>query len=188
MILNNKELLNFIVTFASEETSSGLKLVSFKKNQPILEANRFIKHVYIIKEGVCKCVINEDNNKNYLVEFLGNGEIIGEIEAILACKTITTVFAMTDVLVYKIELGIFKNLLLNNKIFNELLLGELATHLRNTALRSSFQQLNTVENALSKILKLQKEQDLIFSKKDLAEYLGINIRSLNRELLKLTVK
>lgn len=188
MILKNKELLNFIATFESEEIDSGFKLVSFKKNQPILEANRFIKHVFIIKEGVCKCVINEDNNKNYLVEFLGNGEIIGEIEAILDCKTITTVFAMTDVLVYKIELDIFKKILLNSKNFNALLLAELATRLRNTALRSSFQQLNTVESALSKILQLQKEQDLTFSKKDLSEYLGISVRSLNRELLKLTVK
>jgi CRP-like cAMP-binding protein len=188
MILNNKELLNFIETFASEVTSSGFKLVSFNKNQPILEADRFIKHVYFVKEGVCKCVINEDNNKNYLVEFLGNGEIIGEIEAILDCKTITSVFAMTDVMVYKIELGIFKKLLLNSKNFNALLLAELATRLRNTALRSSFQQLNTVESALSKILQLQKEQNLTFSKKDLAEYLGISVRSLNRELLKLISK
>jgi CRP-like cAMP-binding protein len=186
--MQNKELLNFIASFESEATTSGFNLVCYQKNQPILEAGRFIKNVYIIKEGVCKCVINEENNKNYVVEFLGNGEIIGEIEAILDCKTITSVFAMTDVLVYKIELGIFKKLLLNSKNFNALLLTELATRLRNTALRSSFQQLNTVENALSKILKLQKEQDLTISKKDLAEYLGISVRSLNRELLKLTVQ
>lgn len=95
---------------------------------------------------------------------------------------------MTDVLVYKIELGVFKKLLLNSRIFNTLLLEELATRLRSTALRSSFQQLNTVESALSKILQLQKEQNLTISKKDLAEYLGISIRSLNRELLKLTEK
>lgn len=188
MIMQNKELLNFIATFESEETFAGFKLVSYQKNQPILEAERFIKNVFIIKEGVCKCLINEDNNKNFVVEFLGNGEIVGEIEAILGCKTITSVIAMTDVLVYKMELGVFKKFLLNNKSFNALLLGELATRLRNTALRSSFQQLNTVENALSKILQLQKEQNLNFSKNDLSEYLGISIRSLNRELLKLTSK
>lgn len=174
-----------MATIANEATLGGFKLIGFKKNEAILKANKFIKHVYIIKQGVCKCEIQEDNNKNYLVEFLGNGEIIGEIEAVLDCKTITTVIAMTDLLVYKIELGIFKSLVVNSKHFNALLMAELATRLRNTAIRASYQQLNTIETALSKILQLQKEQELKFTKKDLAAYLGISIRSLNRELLKI---
>lgn len=186
MILENKKVLSFIEKMASGERSKGFHLVCFKKNQPILEADRNIKHVYIVKEGICKCVINEDIDKNYLVEFLGNGEIIGEVEAILGCKTITSVIALTDVKIYKIELTVFKELLINSNDFNALILAELATRLRNTALRSSFQQLNTIEIALGKILKLQKEHNLKVGKKELAEYLGISIRSLNRELLKLS--
>lgn len=189
MILKNNELLHLISLIEKEESSiKGIEQVNFKKGQPFVIANKYLKHIYVIKSGVCKCVINEENNRNYLVEFLGNGEIIGEIEAIIGCKTITTVLAITDMVVYKIELGFFNDILLPNKKFTALLLKELANRLRNTAIRSSFQQLNTVEISLSKILSLQEEHKLTFNKKDLSEYLGISIRSLNRELVKLNLK
>lgn len=31
----------------------------------------------IVKEGITKCFFTEDNDKEYILEFLGKGEIIG---------------------------------------------------------------------------------------------------------------
>lgn len=186
MILKNNVILNLISTLENKGVIKGIKKVEFKKNQNIVSANKYLKQVYIIKTGVAKCVINEENDKNFLIEFLGEGEIIGEIEAILGFKTMTTVVAMTEIVAFNIELSSFKELLTTNREFNNQLLAELANRLRLTGLRSSYQQLNTIENSLSKILHLLKEQSLEISKKELAEYLGISLRSLNRELHKLS--
>jgi CRP-like cAMP-binding protein len=60
-----------------------------------------------------------------------------------------------------------------------------AERLINTATRASFQQLHTVEHTLSRLLELLKEQNMNISKEDMAAYLGITIRSLNRTLKKL---
>jgi hypothetical protein len=42
-------------------------------------------NMYFIRSGIVKCTFAEDQDKEYILEFLGEGEILGEIEAI--CKT-----------------------------------------------------------------------------------------------------
>lgn len=188
MVLKNENLLKLITAIAIASNTNKLEVVHFKKNEHIVDENKFLKYLYVIKEGVCKCVINESkNDKKFIIEFIGSGEIIGEIEAILGTKTMAQVIAITNLVVFKIELNTFKKLLDENKKFNDLILIELANKLKNTGVRTSIQQLNTIGSSLIKILKIQKEQNLIFSKNDLAEYLGITIRSLNRELKKLNI-
>jgi CRP-like cAMP-binding protein len=188
MVLKNENLLKLITEIAIATNSNKLEVVHFKKNEHIVDENIFLKYLYVIKEGVCKCVINEsENDKKFIIEFIGNGEIIGEIEAILGSKTMAQVVAITNLVAFKIELNTFKKLLNENKKFNDLILIELANKLKNTGVRTSIQQLNTIGSSLIKILKIQKEQHLIFSKNDLSEYLGITIRSLNRELKKLNI-
>ncbi len=66
-----------------------------------------------------------------------------------------------------------------------LLLESFAERICNTATCASFQQLHTVEQTLARLLELQQEQSLEISKEDMAAYLGITIRSLNRTLKKL---
>jgi CRP-like cAMP-binding protein len=70
--------------------------------------------------------------------------------------------------------------------FNKLLMDSFAERIINTSTRASFQQLHTVEHTLSKLLSLLREQQINISKEDMAAYLGITIRSLNRTLKKLT--
>jgi CRP-like cAMP-binding protein len=50
------------------------------------------------------------------------------------------------------------------------------------------QQLYTVEHAVKRLLELQTRQQLNFSKEDMAAYLGITLRSLNRALKHLSGK
>lgn len=188
MILTNREILNWATNeFNNLNNKERIDIVEFRTNEIIINQGEFIKQIYIIKEGVAKCYINEENEKNYIVEFLGLGEIIGEVEAILDKKTVCSVTALSKVILYKIELNYFKILMQSNKEFNSLILREMAKRIQQTAKRSSSQQLNTIEYSLLKILNLFKAQELTICKNDLAEYLGITIRSLNRCLSKLKV-
>lgn len=188
MILTNKEILNWITNeYENLNDKVKIDIVEFENNGIIINQDKLIKQIYVIKEGVSKCHINEENDKNYIVEFLGAGEIIGEIEAILNNKTVCSVTALSKVVLYKIDLNYFNVLIQSNKEFNNLILREMAKRIQQTAKRASSQQLNTIEYSLLKILNLFKEQQLTVSKNDLAEYLGITIRSLNRCLSKLKV-
>ena len=60
----------------------------------------------------------EENYKSYALEFLGIGEIIGEIETLLKCKNLATVKTLTDCMLYKIEINFFKKHLINDSNFN----------------------------------------------------------------------
>lgn len=52
----------------------------------------------------------------------------------------------------------------------------------NTSSRAVYQQLYPIKYALTKLLTIEKRQGLNLSKADMASYLGIDIRSLNRLL------
>jgi CRP-like cAMP-binding protein len=181
MILTNSKILEFLDENYEKE-QQFIKLVSFKKNKIIVEQDKPNKFVYVIKEGIMKCSITEENNKSYTLEFLGVGEIIGEIETLLKCKNLATIKSLTDCVLYKIEIDFFNQKLLNDPYFNNLLMIELARRLQKTATRASSQQLNTLQISLKNLLFLLDEQKVTFKKSDLAEYLGITLRSLNREL------
>lgn len=181
MILTNNHILEFLdENYGREEPF--VQLVSFKNNKNIVEQGKSNRFVYVIKEGIIKCSITEENNKTYTLEFLGVGEIIGEIETLLKCKNLATIKSLTDCILYKIDIDFFKKQLLNDPNFNHLLMVELARRLQKTATRASSQQLNTLQTSLKNLLFLLDEQNVKFKKSDLADYLGITLRSLNREL------
>jgi CRP-like cAMP-binding protein len=138
-----------------------------------------------LKEGITKCYFNEVDDKRFIVEFLGKGEIIGEIEVIKNFPCLCNVKALTPVKAYAISIPYFKSLLEKELTFNKLLLESFTERIINTSTRASFQQLHTVEHTLGKLLALLKEQEMTISKEDMAAYLGITIRSLNRTLKKL---
>jgi hypothetical protein len=181
MILTNSDILDFIDNNYHKEFDL-IKLVTIKKNKNIVEQGKSNKYIYILKEGIVKCSIMEENYKSYALEFLGIGEIIGEIETLLKCKNLATVKTLTDCMLYKIEINFFKKHLINDSNFNILLMTELARRLQKTATRASSQQLNPLQVSLKNLLLLLEKQNITFKKNDLAEYLGITTRSINREL------
>jgi len=181
MILTNSKILEFLDENYEKEQEL-IQLVSLQKNKIIIEQGKANKFVYVVKEGIIKCSITEENNKSYTLEFLGVGEIVGEIETLLKCKNLATIKSITDCVLYKIEIDFFNKQLLNEPNFNHLLMVELARRLQKTATRASSQQLNTLQISLKNLLFLLDQQKVKFKKSDLAEYLGITLRSLNREM------
>jgi CRP-like cAMP-binding protein len=179
MIRTNQDLLQFI------EQLPGIRLQTFKPGQKLLKQDDKPHHVYFVKQGIAKCYITEDNGKDYILEFFGEGEIIGELEMLRNASILSTVEAVTALEVYRTDSATFTDTLENNKTFNRIILKELATRVSQLAIRVSYQQLYPVEYALLKVLSLFASQEISLSKQDLADYLAISVRSLNRTLKQL---
>lgn len=179
MIRTNKELLDYVRKKCDSDTITEL---IFPLSHTIIEQNKKVNAVYIIKAGIAKCFLTDENGDDFVEEFFGEGEIVGEIEIINNQLSFCKISALTELSVYKISASSFNDLLDKDKIFNQLILRALATKIQYTALRHTHNQLHDVE---ANVLKLQREFPEIFHaipKLDIANYLGITLRSLNRVL------
>ena len=183
MLRTNISFLSFIKQlYENEAHHHEIRLKLFPKGSRLLQQGDKATKIFIVAEGITKCYFSEENGKNYILEFLGAGEIAGELEVIKNINCLCNIEAVTDVQAYVLTVPLVKWLLANNPSFNQMLLTELAERIINTSSRSSFQQLYSVEHALKKLMLLQSENQLSISKEDMAAYLGVTLRSLNRLL------
>lgn len=181
MLRTNTEFLSYIDALYLRKTPE-ISLQNFEKDSLLLRQGENSHKVFVIKQGIAKCFFLEENGKDYILEFMSKGEILGEIEVIRKIDCLCNVAALTALQVYVIPAETFKQLLASDLTLNKILLEELAERIINTSSRASFQQLYTVEHGLIKLLQLQEQQGITISKDDMAAYLGITLRSLNRVL------
>ncbi|WP_118976233.1 Crp/Fnr family transcriptional regulator [Taibaiella koreensis] len=183
MLHTNPTFLSYIETlYRQQEDPPDIVLKTFTRGDMLLRQGSRPPGIYIIRQGVTKCYFSEDNGKDYVVAFLGAGEIAGELELIRNTTCLCTIEALTSVEAYAIRSPYFRTLLDKDPVLNRILLEELADRLVNTASRASFQQLYTMEHGLKKLLAFRDRQHVDLSKEDMAAYLGITLRSLNRLL------
>ncbi|MBK1896363.1 Crp/Fnr family transcriptional regulator [Chryseobacterium paridis] len=189
MLRTNQAFLSYLEQlYAKQERKEDIIIKSFSKGKRILIQNEAPSKIMLISNGITKCYLAEENDKEFIIEFLGKGEIIGEIEFIKNINCLCSIEAMTEVSVYAISIPYFRSLLKSDLAFNNLLLDVFAERIVNTSTRASYQQLYTTEHNLEKLLKLQSQQKIEISKEDMASYLGVTIRSLNRALKSLNEK
>lgn len=183
MVRTNQSFLNYLEQlYSTQARKEDIILKSYPKGKRLFVQNEKAAKILLIKEGITKCFFTEDNDKEYIVEFLGKGEILGEVELIREIPCLCSIEAMTAVTVYAISLPYFRALLKKDIALNNLLLEVFAERIVNTSSRASYQQLYTTEYTLAKLLELQSKQEIEISREDMAAYLGITIRSLNRSL------
>lgn len=183
MLRTNQTFLSYVAQLYSvQERKDDIMLKSFPKGKRLFAQHENIAKIMLIKEGITKCFFTEENDKEYIVEFLSKGEILGEIELLRKIPCLCSIEAMTEVTVYAISLPYFADLLKKDIVLNNLLLEVFAERIVNTSSRASYQQLYTTEYTLAKLLELQTKQQIEISREDKAAYLGITIRSLNRAL------
>lgn len=184
MLRTNNELFAYIETLygAQREHRENIQLRTIDENGFLLKQGEAAQKVFVIKKGIVKCFFNEENGKDYIVEFLGRGEVLGEIEAIRNIACLCSIRAITEVEAYAVSVPFFHTLLQKDLALNKVLLAALAERIINTSSRASFQQLYSLEHGLSKLLELQAKQQMNISKEDMAAYLGVSVRSLNRGL------
>lgn len=183
MLRTNSEFLVYIEALYQDQAQNGvIKLHEVPVGHKVLAQGEFSRQVYVIKDGIAKCFFSEENGKDYILEFLGMGEVLGELEAIRKIPCLCSVASVTSLTLYTIKLDYFNSLLGSDMSLSRLLLEGMAERMINTSSRASFQQLYTIEHGLAKLLELQQKQQLNISKEDMAAYLGITLRSLNRAL------
>lgn len=184
MIKTNVDLLTYLnqVLVTDQQHKGAIQRRTFSKGQFLLEQGDQPQHVYFLVRGMVKCFITEQNGRSYVLEFLGEGEMLGEMESLIDSDNLCTVEAIADVEAYQVSQTFFINSLLPEPAFNRLLLQELALRLTRTAQRASYQQLFPMEYAVLKVLYLFGKSNSPVSKQDIADYLAVPVRSLNRVL------
>lgn len=183
MINKKSDFLDYVSQlYANQNEQNLIKFQTYMPGELIFKQGAAVKEVYIIQKGLCKISIEEENGKAYILEFLGKGEILGELELIRDSLCLCNVQALEKVEVFVLSKSFFLELLATDLKLNHLLIKSFADRISKTSKKASFQQLYTLEEALKKFKILQAEHDLKISKNDLAEYLGISVRSLNRSL------
>ena len=186
MLRTNNAFLSFVEElYSNQHRKEDIQLKEYARDQLLLRQGERPTKVMLIKEGITTVDINEDGDRRFIVEFLGKGESLGEIEIIKNVTCLCNVRALTPVKVYAISIPYFTSLVEKDLLFNKFLLETFAERIINTSARASFQQLHTIEHSLTKLLALLKVQQMSISKEDMAAYLGITIRSLNRTLKKM---
>lgn len=187
MLRTNQSFLQFIhQQYQAQPRKEDIVVRHYHPGQKLLNQHEKATKVMCIKDGITKCFFTEENDKAYILEFLGNGEIIGELEYLQNIPCLCHIEALTPVTAYAISIPFFKTLLDKDISLNHLLLNIYAERIVNTASRASYQQLYTVEYSLSKLLDLLNTQEITLSKEDMAAYLGVSVRSLNRSLKNLS--
>lgn len=182
MLRTNQTFLDYLEgLYSSEEHKGNIVLESFEKGDKILVQNQISTKIMLVKSGITKCYFVEENEKEYIVEFMGKGEIIGEIEVIKNVPCICSIEAITEVTVYSMSIPYFQALIKKDLTLNNLLLDVFAERIFNTSSRASYQQLHKTEHTLSQLLEV-KSREMEISKEDMATYLGITVESLNRAL------
>lgn len=173
----------YFLSLAENLTDHPVKC--FNVGDRLMVQDKNAREILILKGGITKCFRSEENGKELIFEFLGKGEILGDLETLLRRVCLCSVEAITPVEAYCFSLEKFNSLLDTDKVFHRKLLEELALRIYQTSTRASYQQNYPIEYSLIKFLLIQKEQQLSFSKKDIADYLAITVRSLNRTVKQL---
>jgi cAMP-binding proteins - catabolite gene activator and regulatory subunit of cAMP-dependent protein kinases len=167
--------------YSNKSYKENITLTSYGKGDKILIQNETSTKIMLIRTGITKCYFVEENDKEYIVEFLGKGEILGEIEVIKNVPCLCTIEAMTEVTVYSMPIPYFRILLKSELKLNRFLLDAFAERVVNTSSRASYQKLRSTEHTHSQFLEL-KSKEMEISKEHMAAYLGITVKNLNKTL------
>lgn len=182
MIRTNKEFSDYLVEFNRREPNNGIAEITFNPSEKIIEQRRNVHSVFIIKSGIAKCYLTEDTGKDFIQGFFGEGQIFGELELLNINLSFCAIEAITEMVVFKIPSSRFYDLLENNNKFNRQVLKLLASKIRFSSLRHSYQQSHPSINNYLRLREMFPELTEKISKRDIANYLGITERSLNRTL------
>ncbi|MEM1407640.1 MAG: Crp/Fnr family transcriptional regulator [Bacteroidota bacterium] len=182
MIRTNTAFLDFILANQNNYPEGYVQELSINKGHRLIRQRSSVNAVSIIKEGIAKCFVYQDDGTDFILEFFGLGEVVGEIEMLNNEFSFAAVEALTPMTVLRIPRDRFNELLTKDKVFNHHVLKLLAGKVKYKATRFSFTHTHTLEQTLTKMLNDMPDLLEVISKKDLVSYLGITERSLNRIL------
>ena len=165
-----------------------IKEENFGPDELIMEQHHRYGKVYLIRKGIAKCYISDENGKEFIQEFLGAGMEFGELEIFRNKPTICSVASITPINTFSFSYSCFGTLIKEDFKFNQLIMKALADKIRYKAPRHSYQHGYPIEDNILKLQRSFPEVTEVISKKDIANYIGVTQRSLNRALKTLKEK
>ena len=73
MFQEASNFLNFVEELYTQDTA-GVSLVNFNAKEMLMHQGSAAQHVFILKSGLCKISLVEENGKEYILAFLGSLE------------------------------------------------------------------------------------------------------------------
>ncbi|MEM6894816.1 MAG: Crp/Fnr family transcriptional regulator [Bacteroidota bacterium] len=181
MIRTNPKLLAYSKALLEREPAQ-VSITHYKRKEEIMGQGHRYPYVGIIIKGIVKCFINEANGKAFIQEFMTEGMEVGELEFFEKGAATCSVAAVTPVTILEIPHQLFQKLLNKELSFNRLILESLADKVRYKAPRHAFQTSYSLERNIEKMGELYPDFLKVLPKGDIANYLGVSARSLNRAL------
>ena len=186
--MENEDIKNYLIS----ANSPAIKRIFLNKNSTIIEQDSKAEDVFYMIKGLAKAFnVNEFANE-FLFGIYGNDEFFGELEFFTGIKYYNNVETITECELLKIPHHVFDELLKeNNNLFMELA-KKLADRLYAISKRAVEYSYFPAEYLLSKFLYHEaingNTKEIMLSKEDTANYLGTNIRTINRVLKKFNDK
>lgn len=107
-----------VLRFISEEQKKHLEkiqyTVTFNKGENIFKQGAPMPHIIVIKDGLAKVFLEEENNRSIILRLIKSGEIIGGPGFFTDYKHHFSVTAIENTVAHYIEVEEFKKMVLDN--------------------------------------------------------------------------
>ena len=99
-----------------ELVDASKSIWTFEKDDVVFKRDTFVEKLFFVKEGFVKLMLQSNYHKNFILEFVGKGELVNVIFTGLH-KTPITAVAHGRTEIYAIELNFAKEIMLKNPHF-----------------------------------------------------------------------
>lgn len=171
-----------------EEGSAGLKERQLAAGDFLLHQGESSGKVYLLLEGSVKIYHTTLKGSDYLMALVGPGEIFGEVEILSGEPHICSVQALWQARVAVVPKELYLQWFTQDADFAVLVHQVLCSRLQRAGTRAALHMSYPLEYSLLQLfLRLAEErnsQRLTLGKREMADYLGTSVRSINRILKK----
>ncbi|MGF7058455.1 cyclic nucleotide-binding domain-containing protein [Brassicibacter mesophilus] len=202
-LINNTDLLNHYINKFSldkifeQDMSEHMKLFLCEKGDFVCQINDNLEWFYFIVKGKLKVYTLLENGKSFLLRFYTPLSIIGDLELFKHYRVKSNVEALSEVVVIGIKIHDIKKYAYRDSTFlrfiSESLSHKLYTISNTSALNLSYPFINRFASYLASITSDENNNLLVDEIKatnltELATFLGVSYRHLNRVIKDLSTK
>lgn len=120
-ILESHPLFRSVSQRALEELTGKAKLSRHQKGETVYAAGSISDYIYIVLEGLCQAIPNDDQQENFTFSM---GSLFGEYGAMQHKRRLNTVTAIADTLLLKIPSESLRNIITENEKLSTLFDGK----------------------------------------------------------------
>lgn len=183
MLKTNDELLKYVERLYHESPDIDIYLCHYERGEMLCEQAHPVRYIHVVRDGLFKAFHTEENAKEYILLIQGCGQIIGDEEALNGHSNyLNSVISLSDASIYRMSVTHFLKLCDTDIRFCRLMLGEASRRMADAFTRASAQLLYPMKHVLAQLLSEMEWQNLELTKAEIAAYLGVELRTVNRLL------